>query len=353
MSGIGALPSFNARDAYFPNWKRISADAVSKQVLIKKTACYGCPIACVRLSEIREGKYKGDHGEGPEYETIWSLGAMCGADDLNAITEAHYLCNEYGFDAMSAGVTISCAMELYEMGYMPKEDAPFPIKFGDADAVVELVKLMGNREGIGDLLAEGSYRLAERYGHPELSMSVKKQEIGGYDPRAIKGIGLGYATSNRGACHMKAYTISQEVFGIPYKAARLAYEGKAELTKFSQDFTAVVDSSGICAFTTFGIWTPEYVELIKEATGIPYEEEELLRAGERIWNLERLFNLKAGFTKKDDTLPERFFKEPIKSGASKGEVFELDKMLSEYYKLRGWDSAGIPTKAKLKELGLQ
>jgi aldehyde:ferredoxin oxidoreductase len=353
LNNVGAFPTRNAQEAYFPTADNISGETMVKKTLIKNKGCGGCPIDCGRVTEIREGKYQGDHGEGPEYETAWSLGAMCGVDDLNAVTKAHYLCDEYGFDGISAGVTIACAMELFEKGYIPKQDAPFPLKFGDADAVVELIKLMGAREGIGDLLADGSYRLAEHYGHPEFSMSVKKQEIPAYDPRGVKGIGLEYATSNRGACHVRGYTIAPEVLGTPIQVDRLAYDGKAELTKLFQDLTAAVDASGACLFTTFGMEAGNYAELITAATGIPYDEKELLLAGERIWNLERLFNLKAGFTKEDDTLPKRLMEEPIPSGPSKGEVNELHKMLPEYYKVRGWDSEGRPTEEKLKELGLQ
>jgi aldehyde:ferredoxin oxidoreductase len=353
LNSVGSLPTRNAQEAYFPTADNISGETMVKKTLIKKKGCGGCPIDCGRVTEIREGKYKGDHGEGPEYETAWSLGAMCGVDDINAVTKAHYLCDEYGLDGISAGVTIACAMELYEKGYIPKKDVPFSIPFGDGDAVVELVKLMGTREGFGDLLAEGSYRLAEHYGHPELSMSVKKQEIPAYDPRGVKGIGLEYATSNRGACHVRGYTIAPEVLGTPIQVDRLAYEGKADLLKLFQDLTAAVDASGACLFTTFGMDAANYAELVATATGIPFDEKELLLAGERIWNLERLFNLKAGFTKEDDTLPKRLLEEPIPSGPSKGEVNELHRMLPEYYKVRGWDPEGRPTEEKLKELSLQ
>jgi len=330
-------------------------EEIADKILIRKSACAVCPIACGRTTEIREGKYKGHHGEGPEYETTWSLGLMCGVYDLNAITYAHYLTNEYGLDGISAGVTIACAMELYEKGYIPEKDVPFPIRFGDGETVVKLVQMMGEREGIiGDLLAEGSYRLAEHYGHPELSMSVKKQEMPAYDPRAMKGIGLNYATSNRGACHVRGYTISQEVIDSPYAVDRLIYVGKAELTKYMQDFTAVIDSSGMCLFTVFGLeYIHVYGPILRAVTGLPYSDDELMKAGERIYNLERLFNLKAGLTKQDDTLPPRLLKEPIPSGPSKGEVCELDRMLPEYYKLRGWDKEGRPTKEKLEELGLE
>ena len=354
INEIGGYPVRNAQDAYAANAGVTGGEAIAEKTLIKKGACAGCPIACGRVTEIREGKYKGEHGEGPEYETTWALGLMCGVDDLNAITRAHYLCNEYGLDGISAGVTIACAMEFYEKGYIPEKAVPFPIRFGDGEAVVKLVQMMGERESIGVLLAEGSYRLAEHYGHPELSMSVKKQEMPAYDPRAIKGIGLNYATSNRGACHVRGYTIGPEVLAYPVAVDRLQYEGKAELVKTFQDFTAVVGSSGMCLFTFFGMPNmSDYGPILRAVTGIPYSDEELLKAGERIWNLERLFNLKAGFTKKDDTLPPRLLKEPILTGTSKGEVCDLDRMLPEYYKLRGWDEEGRPTKHKLEELGLE
>jgi aldehyde:ferredoxin oxidoreductase len=226
------------------------------------------------------------------------------------------------------------------------------MNFGDADAVVRLVTMMAQREGtFGDLLAEGSYRLAEHYGHPELSMTAKKQEFSAYDPRAFKGMGLNYATANGGASHVRGYTMPLEMGGGP--TYRLQYEGKAELTKHVQDITAVVDSSGMCLFTNFALREiSSYASILSAVTGIPYTDDELLRAGERIWNLEKLFNIRAGLTKKDDTLPPRILKEPIVSGASKGEVCDLDRMLPEYYQVRGWDEEGIPTREKLEELGL-
>ncbi len=355
INEVGGYPVRNAQDAYAANASVTGGEAIVEKILIKRGACAACPIACGRITEIREGQYRGEHGEGPEYETTWSLGEMCGIEDLNAITKANYLCNDYGLDTISAGSTIACAMELYERGYIPEKDVPFPMRFGDSDVMIKMVRLMGEREGvIGDLLAEGSYRLAEHYGHPELSMTVKKQEFPAYDPRAIKGIGLNYATSNRGGCHVRGYTIAPEVLGWPIQLDRLTYEGKAGLVKTFQDFTAVVDSSGMCLFTFFGMPNmSDYSPILRAITGIPYTDDELLRAGERIWNLERLWNLKAGFTKQDDTLPPRILNEPISSGPSKGEVFELDRMLPEYYQLRGWDEEGRPTKEKVEGLGLK
>jgi len=351
INGVGAFPTNNAQDAYFPEAEKISGETLRERNLIRNEGCAECPIACGRVTEIKEGKYKGAHGGGPEYESIWSLGAMCGISDLDAIVMANYLCDKYGMDTITAGSTVACGMELYEEGYMPKEDSPFPLTFGSGEAMVEAIKLMGEQKGkLGKLLAQGSYRLGEHYGHPELSMSVKKQEFPAYDPRGIKGIGLEYATSNRGACHVRGYTIAPEV--LTGAADRLKYEGKAELVKTFQDLTSTLDSTGICLFTTFGMGGEDIALLLSTATGFKVDINEFMKIGERIWNLERLFNLKAGFTRKDDTLPPRILKEPIKTGPSKGEIEELDKMLDDYYKVRGWDKNGVPTNEKLKALGL-
>ena len=355
INEAGGYPTRNAQESYYPTAGKTGGESIAEQTLIKKGACSACPIACGRITEIREGPYAGQCGEGPEYETTWSLGAMCDVDDLNAITCANYICNEYGLDTISAGVTIACAMELCERGYVPPEDLPFDVRFGDGDTVVRLVEIMGNREGtLGHWLAEGSYRLAEHYGHPELSMTTKKQEMPAYDPRAFKGIGLNYATSNRGACHVRGYTIAMEALSWPAVADRLTYDGKAGMVKTFQDFTAVVDSAGICLFTFFGMPNmSDYSPILRAVTGINYSDEELLKAGERIFNLERLWNLKAGFKPVDDTLPTRLLSEPVPEGPSKGEVCELNKILPEYYTLRGWDQDGKPTEVKLKELDLR
>ncbi|MCK4240355.1 MAG: aldehyde ferredoxin oxidoreductase family protein [Candidatus Atribacteria bacterium] len=351
INGVGAFPTKNAQDGYFPEAEKISGETLRERNLIRNEGCAECPIGCGRVTEIKEGKYKGAHGGGPEYESIWALGAMCGVSDLDAVVMANYLCDKYGMDTITAGSTVACGMELYEEGYMPKEDSPFPLIFGSGEALVEAIKLMGEQKGkLGKLLAQGSYRLGEHYEHPELSMSVKKQEFPAYDPRGIKGIGLEYATSNRGACHVRGYTIAPEV--LTGAADRLKYEGKGELVKIFQDLTSALDSTGICLFTTFGMGGEDIALLLSTATGFEVDINEFMKIGERIWNLERLFNLKAGFTRKDDTLPMRILKEPIKTGPSKGEIEELDKMLDDYYKVRGWDKNGIPTNEKLKALGL-
>ncbi len=351
INGVGAFPTKNAQDAYFPEAEKISGETLRERNLIRNEGCAVCPIGCGRVTEIKEGKYKGAHGGGPEYESVWALGAMCGVSDLDAVVMANYLCDKYGMDTISAGSTVACGMELYEEGYIPKEDSPLPLTFGSGEALVEAIKLMGEQKGkLGKLLAQGSYRLGEHYGHPELSMSVKKQEFPAYDPRGVKGIGLEYATSNRGACHVRGYTIAPEV--LTGAADRLKYEGKGELVKTFQDLTSALDSTSICLFTTFGLGGEDIALLLSTATGFKVDINEFMKIGERIWNLERLFNIKAGFSRKDDNLPMRILKEPIKTGPSKGEIEELDKMLDDYYKVRGWDKNGIPTNEKLKALGL-
>jgi aldehyde:ferredoxin oxidoreductase len=347
----GILPTRNFQTGVFEGVEKISGETMKDTILKKATACYGCPIGCGRITEVKKGKYAGN-GEGPEYETIWAFGAQCGIDNLEAIAKANYLCNELGLDTISMGNTIGCAMELCERGYLPKKDVGIDLRFGDADAVVELTRKTGLREGFGNLLAEGSFRLAEKYGHPELSMSVKKQELPAYDPRGVQGHGLAYATSNRGGCHLRAYLISPEIIGLPEKIDPFSIEEKPTWVKTFQDLTSVIDSADCCLFTTFAIGAVEYAKMFSAVTGIEVSPEELMKVGERIWNLERLYNLKAGFTKEDDTLPSRLLTEPMPEGAAKGLVHRLNEMLPEYYKIRGWDKDGVPTKEKLRELGL-
>ena len=251
------------------------------------------------------------------------------------------------------GSTVACAMEMFEDGIITLEETGgIPLNFGNAEAMVEMVRLTGEGEGFGKKLAMGSYRLAASYEHPEYSMTVKKQEMPAYDPRALQGIGLNYATSNRGGCHVRGYTTAVEILGNPVKIDMLATEGKAGWVILFQNLTAALDSTGMCLFATFGIGADEIAELLSAATGTLYTTEEFMRAGERIWNLERLYNLKAGFSAKDDTLPERLLKVPLPEGGAKGRTSGLKKMLPEYYSLRGWDASGVPAKEKLAELGL-
>lgn len=346
----GGLPVKNFSEAaIFPHAEKISGELQAEKYLVRNKGCLGCPIGCGRVSNIPKGPYK-SAGEGPEYEATWTFGANLAIDDFEAVSKANFLCNELGLDPITLGGTISCATEMVDKGIIPRSVAD--LRWGDGAMLVDMVRKTAFREGFGDELAEGSYRLAEKYGYPEYSMSVKKQELPAYDPRGQQGIGLNYATSNRGGCHVRGYMTSPEVLGIPLKVDPDDTEGKAALLKLFQDLTALCDSTGMCLFTTFAIGLPEIAAQVRTATGLDISDEEYLLAGERIWNLERLFNIKAGFTKKDDTLPPRLLNEPMKDGPHKGRVVQLDKMLPEYYSLRGWDEDGIPTEQKLQELGL-
>ncbi len=356
---VGILPTYNFQTGVFHGAEAISGRTLNQKYLVRPKACYGCPIACGRVTRVEDPVFGGE-GEGPEYETIGSLGSACGVDNLAAITKANYICNELGLDTISAGVTIACAMEMYERGLIPESDIGRPLRFGDGEAVVEMVRLAGLREGFGDLIAQGSYRLASHYGHPEFSMSAKKQEFPAYDPRGAKGMGLLYATSNIGASHMAGDTAYMEVFGVPKKVDPLSWEDKPRLVKYFEDIFTIVDAAGLCVFLSIRyLFEPTYnVEPVRisrameYATGAGYDEETLLKAGERVYNLERMFLIRAGFTRADDTLPPRMLSEPMPEGPAKGHVVELDRMLPEYYRLRGWDENGVPTQEKLAELGL-
>ena len=352
LNESGAHPAFNWQQSVYEHADDVSGEALTKQYLVRNRGCFDCSIGCGRVTKI-PGERSSNFGEGPEYEAGWSFGSDCGINDLASVCEANFRCNELGMDPITMGSTIACAMELYQKGFATKEDLGMELHFGDAEAIVKLTSMTGYREGFGDKLALGSFRMADAFGHSELSMSVKKQEMPAYDGRSMQGIGLEYATSNRGGCHVRGYMTSPEILGIPVKMDPLVTEGKAATLKIFQDLTAVVDSVGICLFTTFAIGLPEIAAMYRTCIGVYLTDAEVLQIGERIWNLERVFNLKNGFTKKDDTLPPRLLKEPVTSGPAKGKVNRLDIMLPEYYAGRGWDKEGVPTEAKLKELSIK
>jgi len=358
INEVGALPTRNAREVQFDGAKDISAEAMAeprksdgKPNLTTNAACFGCTIACGRISTIDQGhftvenkpEYWGNSG-GLEYEAAWAIGTDTGINDLDAVTYANFLCNEDGFDPISFGSTVAAAMELYEIGAIDdKVTGGIEFKFGSAEALAKAAELVATGEGFGKDLGLGSKRLCEKYGHPELSMTVKGQEFPAYDPRGIQGMGLTYATSNRGACHLRSYTVASEVLGIPEKTDPLVSEGKAGLVKAFQDATAAVDSAGLCVFTTFA-WTMDNIApQVDAACEGDWSTERMMEVGERIWNLEREFNLAAGLTGADDTLPARLLKEAAKTGPAKGKVNELGKMLPEYYELRGWAPDGTLT----------
>ena len=344
----GAFPTNNFQESYFDKAEDISGETLADKFLIKKTACYRCPIACGRHVRIGDGE-----GGGPEYETIWAFGSDCGINDLDQIIKANHMCNEVGIDTISAGATLAAAMELYQRGYVKDEELDgLPLKWGDAESIVEWMRKLGYAEGFGKKLAMGSYRLTDSYGVADLSMSVKKLEIPAYDPRGIQGQGLQYATSNRGGCHVRGYLISPEILALPEKLDRFELDGKATWAKIFQDLTATIDSCGLCLFTSFALGAKEYAELINAVCGTKHTADSVLEAGERIWNIERQFNLEAGVSPSEDKLPKRLLEEPIPEGPSKGWVHKLSDLLPEYYELRGWTKEGLPTKERLEKLGL-
>lgn len=367
INEMGALPANNMQDVQFEGAQNVSGEAMheprksdGKPNLTTNAGCFGCTIACGRISTIDKShfsvenkpEYWGNSG-GLEYEAAWALGPDTGIDDIDALTYANFLCNEDGFDPISFGSTLAAAMELFEMGVITTKDTDgMELKFGSAEALVWAVEKMTTGEGFGKELGLGSKRLCEKYGHPDLSMTVKGQEFPAYDPRGIQGMGLAYATSNRGACHLRGYTVASEVLGIPEKTDPLATEGKAGLVKAFQDATAAVDSSGLCLFTTFAWSLEDIAPQVDAACDGDWSAERMEEIGERIWNMERDFNINAGITGADDTLPKRLLKDAARTGPAKGRVNDLDKMLPEYYEQRGWSLDGIPTDATRQRLGL-
>ena len=366
INEMGALPTRNHRDVQFESAGKISAEAMAeprasdgKPQLVTNAACFGCTIACGRISKIDEThfsvvnkpEYWGASG-GLEYEAAWALGAANGVGDLEALQYANLLCNEVGMDPISFGATVGAAMELYDLGLLTKEQIGLDAPFGSAEALVTLAEMTARGEGFGRELGQGSKRLCVKYGRPDLSMTVKGQEFPAYDSRAIQGMGLAYATSNRGACHLRGYTVASEVLGIPVKTDPLVTEGKPALVKAFQDATGVFDAAGLCIFTSFAWGLADIQPQIQAACEGDWSLERLNLVGERIWNMEKQFNLAAGLTKKDDELPPRLKTEPAKTGPAKGLVSGLDTMLPEYYELRGWDVEGVPSSGTLERLGL-
>ncbi|MDR3573804.1 MAG: aldehyde ferredoxin oxidoreductase family protein [Anaerolineaceae bacterium] len=343
MNNIGALPTRNHQQSQFEGAESISGEALTDKYLVKSSSCWACPIGCTRVSKTDKVE-----GEGPEFETTWAFGAQCGIDDLAAIIEANAVCNDLGMDTISAGSTIACAMELTEKGHL---DSDF--SFGRADQLAPALEDMAYRRGLGQDMADGSLRFATKYGHAELSMTVKGLEMPAYDPRGMQGQGLLFATSNRGACHMRGNMLGLEVLGLPKMIDRFQVQGKSSYVILHQNASAAIDSLVICKFTNMAVSEEYFARTLTAVTGIPYATNDLIRVGERVWNLERLYNLREGFTRAEDTLPDRILNEPVKDGPSKGWVSKLEPMLKEYYRGRGWDEQGVPKPHKLAELKLE
>ncbi len=343
VNEIGALPTRNFTQSQFESADKISGEAITDEILVKNQACWACPITCTRITKTSSG----EEGEGPEFESAWSFGAQCGIDDLELITEANYLCNDMGLDTISMGVTIGCAMELAERELLDSD-----LRFGDAEKLKQLILDTAYRRGIGAEMAEGSYRMAEKAGAPELSMSVKKLELAAYDPRGMQGQGLVYATSNRGACHETGNMLGPEVLALPRLIDRFATQGKAGIVSVHQNSAAVIDSLVFCKFANMAVGEEFFARTLTAVTGQHFTADDLMKVGERVWNLERLYNLREGFTAADDTLPDRLLNEPVAEGPSEGFTVKLAPMLEEYYQFRGWDEQGVPKPQKLAELQL-
>ncbi len=363
----GALKTRNAREVRFEGARAISSEAMAeprgeaaKPNLVANAACFGCSIACGRISRIDPDHYtvvnKPEYWHssgGLEFQAAAALGAATGVDDLDALTYANFLCNEQGLDPISFGATLAAAMELYEAGVLtPKDTGGLALEFGSAPALTAAVELTARGEGFGRELGQGSARLATRFGRPELSMTVKGQELPAFDPRGAQGMGLAYATANRGACHTRGYAAASELLGWPEKADPLSASGKAVLVKTLQDETSAVDSSGLCLFTTFAWTLDDIAPQLDAACAGGWTRAKLAEVGERIWNLERRFNLEAGFTASDDTLPKRLLKDAAEVGPAAGRTSELERMLPEYYRLRGWTGEGVPTNETVSRLAL-
>lgn len=357
-NSYGSIPTRNNREVQFDGIDTINVKAMKKPRksdgkanLKTNKACFACTIGCARVAQMDPEHFSvSDRKDFPtisgglEYESGYSLGPMVGVSDIEAATYANFVCNEQGMDPISFGATLSAAMELFEVGAIGvKETDGVKLNFGSAEALVKMVDLTGRCEGFGEELALGSKLLCEKYGHPEFSMAIKGQEIPGYDGRAMQGMGLAYATSNRGACHLRA-----SPYGDDFEHIRP--DGKARIVIDTQDDTGAVDSAGICQFPDYEL--EELSALLSNACEGDWSPENLTLVGERIWNIERQFNLAAGLTAADDTLPDRMLKEPAPSGAGKDRICELDKMLPEYYSLRGWDENGVPKAETLNRLSL-
>ncbi len=349
-NSIGAYPTKNSQfTAYGENAETLSGEWVKENILVNDPTCHACPVACKKEIEVKDGQFAGLRMESVEYEPCWSVGANCGNPDARLVAKMIDLANDFGIDAIELGHPLSVWMEASEKGYTKEEGQ---LAWGDPDGMTNAAEMIAFRKGFGDVLANGANAVAEHFGHPELAMTVKGQAIPAYDPRGLKGMGIGYATSNRGACHLRAYTPAAELGVMPFgslKVDPIAWEGKGELVMIFQNFHAFSDSMDICKFSAFAQGADEYAAQYSAMVGVPFTAGDVLKTGERIYNLERYYNNLAGFGEGSDYLPKRFLEEPSTMPGSEGHVCELDKMLAEYYEKRGWKNGVVP-EAKLKEL---
>ena len=358
-NSFGGLPTRNFESGQFEGYENLNGNTIKDTRLVTNKACFACDIACGRVCRLGDSADKftvnmhprnwRTAGEGPEYESAWALGAATGISDLDAVLKANWLCNDLGMDPISMGATLAAAMELYKRGVIGDEDVEMPLDFGSAEALVRMTEATAYREGFGDAMAEGSKRMGDKLEHPEVFMGSKGQEFPAYDPRGFQGMGVAYATCNRGACHLRAWTPGVETSEMSPHTT----EGKSEWVVHEQHRSTAHDNTGICLFTSMAEGPLEtLVPCTAAATGIDYTLDEFVKIGERTWNLERLWNLKAGFTAADDTLPKRLLEEGHADGPAAGVTVDLQAMLPVYYRERDWSPEGIPSQQKLLELGL-
>ncbi|MGV9173453.1 MAG: aldehyde ferredoxin oxidoreductase family protein [Promethearchaeia archaeon] len=343
INRLGMFPIKNFQKGQDERSKQVSGEQIRKQLLQKDEGCYGCPIRCGRIT-----KAGGMTGKGPEYESVWALGPNLGIFDLETVAQANYLCNQLGLDTISCGGSIACAMELQQKGLL-QEDM---LTFGNVQDLKEIVKKIAYKEGIGADISEGAKRLAEKYNASESAIHVKGLEIPAYDPRGAIGHALGYATANRGGDHLTGYLAAMEIFAAPKKINRFTTGGKPDLLALKQNQKAVEDSLVLCTFGGWALGLDFYARFLHAITGKEYNVTNLTRIGERIYTLEKLYNLQEGLGKKDDTLPPRFLEKPFEQGPSKGHVVPLEKMRDQYYYVRKWDEQGVPSQELLDELEL-
>lgn len=349
----GALPIMNYSRGTFDGIDGLFAETVKEKVYVHNESCFGCPLPCGKTALIKDGPYKGTVLQGPQFETIGLLGSNCGVDDIVAVTRANYLCNQYGLDTISTGNVIAFAMECYHRGLITDIDTGgLPLRFGDAEILLELIEKIAKRDGFGDLLAEGTQRLSEKIGKgsERFAMHCKGQGFAAFEPRSVVGMGLLYATATPGANHSYGPTFRKELVDLkdPF-----THKGKGRICRNTQNDYCLQDSMIFCSFSRYGFDNTRRLTFIDAVTGWKYSEAEATRVADRIYTLERLFNLREGFTREDDVLPWRSLNEPMPDGPAKGNTVPLEKMLVDYYKERGWDeNTGVPRDETLKELGL-
>jgi aldehyde:ferredoxin oxidoreductase len=348
----GILPLRNFQTVAFRESKDIGTDALSDAFALRSRGCFACPIACIKKTDMNDPLFKGK-GMAPTYLAIGALGLNCGVTDLTTIGTANMICGEMGLDPIAVGGTVATAMELVDKGIASKDTLKLELRFGQGEDLLQALRLMATKKGHAKRIGKGGQALAEEYGQSKCFMGVKGLPMAPFDPRGIQGMGLHFATCNYGPHHLYAYTFIDEVLSVHEAFDPWSIEGKPELVKQYQDMTAVMDSLGLCNWPLMGLKFNNFVPMINSCLGTEYKADDLFMIGERIWNQERLYNIRAGFDHGHDTLPTRFFQEPIADGPAQGQISKVNEMLPRYYELRGWSERGDPRPETLKSLGLE